>query len=123
VARYRGNQYIAGHRLTADADERLSERQRVWQTYRADTLDPPTKADFDAFWERENGVRALFLMDTLTALPAPLQFKTYGRALEWGYPLGVGHRYLTLSQCSMLLRAGGLSSDQMLSYLQPLTSR
>jgi hypothetical protein len=36
-------------------------------------------------------------------------FKEYGRALEWGYPMGVGYRYLTLPQTFLLLRCSALA--------------
>jgi hypothetical protein len=45
-------------------------------------------------------------MDEVVPLARPCQFKEYGRALEWGYPRGVGYRYLTLSQSYTLLRRG-----------------
>jgi hypothetical protein len=43
-------------------------------------------------------------MDNLSEFSAKVPFKVYGRALEWGYPMGVGYRYLTLSQSLLLLR-------------------
>lgn len=88
--------------------ERLAERERVWQAFRAETVDPPSKSDFNLFWDRRSGVRSLFIMDNLIDLPRPVPFKEYDRALEWGYPTGVGYRYLTLFQCVMMLRATGL---------------
>jgi hypothetical protein len=120
VARYRGSQFVAGHKGTVPNDERLVERERVWTAYRAATIDPPSKPEFDHFWEQQNGVRALFLMVDVVTVPSPLPFKSYGRALEWGYPLSVGHRYLTLSQSALLLRATGLPDEVAASYLAPL---
>jgi len=120
VARFREAQYVAGHKQTVDADERIAERERIWTTYRARTLNPPEKREFDAFWESENGVRALFLMDCVSLVPNALPFKVYGRALEWGYPLSVGHRYLSLSQVALLLRACELPGDSSASYLAAL---
>ena len=73
-------QFVAGHKLTVEKDERVSERERVWLRYRANTIDPPAKEDFDHFWEGQNGVRALFVMDELEELPQPVVFKIYGRA-------------------------------------------
>ncbi len=58
-------------------------------------------------------------MDNLTELSKPLPFKVYGRASEWGYPMGVGYRYLTLSQSILLLRAAELSSAMQELYLAP----
>jgi hypothetical protein len=120
LASFRESQFVAGHKYTVDAAERLAERERIWLAYRARTLDPPTKADFDTFWERQNGVRALFIMDNLHPVPRSCPFKTYGRALEWGYPIGVGYRYLSLSQCVLLLRHAQVSSELNELYLNPL---
>jgi len=81
---------------TIEPDERLAERERVWQTHRADTIDPPTQVEFDKFWDAQHGVRSLFLMDEVAALPAPVAFKVYVRALEWGYPMGCDTPALTV---------------------------
>jgi len=89
---------------TIEPDERLAERERVWQTHRAGTIDPPTKEEFDKFWDAQHGLRSLFLVDEVAALPAPVAFKVYGRALEWGYPMDVGYRYLSVPQSVLLLR-------------------
>jgi hypothetical protein len=108
VASFRESQFIAGYKPNVEADERVSERERVWQTYRQRTINPPAKSDFDRFWDAQHGVRALFLMENLVEVPKPVPFKSYGRALEWGYPMGVGYRYLSLSQSLLMLRAAEL---------------
>ncbi len=120
VARFLESQYIAGQRFTVDDEERLAERERIWTTWRVDTLAPPAKADFDAFWTKQHGVRGLFVMDEVAALPRTYRFREYGRALEWGYPTGVGYRYLSLSQTWLLLRETRLSSTTS-SLFQLLT--
>ncbi|GEM_PF-1169125 len=120
LASFRESQFVVGHKQTAEANERVAERERIWTMYRANTIDPPTKREFDSFWDAQNGVRALFMMDNLTELPKPLPFKVYGRALEWGYPIGVGYRYMTLSQIVLLLRAAGLPDSTRDLYLFPL---
>jgi hypothetical protein len=38
------------------------------------------------------------------------QFKEYGRALEWGYPQGVGWRPLDLFQTHYLMNLGGVEA-------------
>lgn len=88
VATFRGAQFVAGYKPTVDEAERVAERERVWREYREATINPPTKSDFNAFWEGQHGVRGFFLMDTVTEFPAPVTFKEYGRALGWGYPMG-----------------------------------
>lgn len=113
IARFLGAQYVSGHKQTVDPDERIAERERIWTTYRAPTLAPPTKPDFDRFWEGQSGVRSIFLMDRLARVPKPPAFKVYGTALEWGYPSSVGHRYLSLSQCALLLRACGVGDEAL----------
>jgi hypothetical protein len=72
LARFREAQFVAGHKATIDPDERLTERDRIWQTHRAATLDPPTREDFDRFWDAQNGIRGLFLMDEVAELPRPV---------------------------------------------------
>jgi hypothetical protein len=118
VGRFVEAHYVAGYKLTVEKDERLAERERVWSRYRANTIDPPTKPEFDGFWDGQHGVRALFVMDNLTPVPAPVTFKAYGRALEWGYPMGVGYRYLSLAQCLLLLRMAELPQDSVEPFLR-----
>jgi hypothetical protein len=107
LARFREAQFVAGHKLTVEPEERRAERERVWQMHRAGTVDPPTKEEFDRFWEKQHGVRGLFLMDEVTEVAQPVGFKVYGRALGWGYPMGVGYRYLSVPQSMLLLRLAG----------------
>ncbi len=117
LATYRRSEYIAGYKPNVDADERLSERERFWSNYRADTISPPTKDDFDTFWDAQRGVRSMFVIDSVIEFPSPLTFKMYGRALEWGYPMGVGYRYLNFSQSVLLLRQAGLSEEKFKLYI------
>jgi hypothetical protein len=105
VASFVGSEFVVGYKPSADPNERIAERERVWRAYRELTIEPPTKQEFDTFWDGQNGVRALFLMENLIELSAPMPFRKYGRALEWGYPMGVGYRYLSFSQCILMLRA------------------
>lgn len=120
IAAFRSSQYVAGYKPTTEVTERITERERIWSTFREPTIDPPAKADFDRFWDSQHGVRSLFLMDDLVQTPVELQFKAYGRALEWGYPMGVGYRYLTLSQCLLLLRASSVSDSVCEHFIAPL---
>jgi hypothetical protein len=122
VANFDGSEFLAGHKFTAENEERLAERERVWNKYRANTLDAPAKPEFDRFWEKQHGVRALFVMDSVHAIVEPLPFKLYGRALEWGYPTGVGYRYLSLPQTLLLLRAAGLGPTVKDFFLAKLVS-
>jgi hypothetical protein len=110
-ARFRQSLFLAGHKFTVDPAERIETREWVWTTFRAPTLNPPDKADYDRFWDSQNGIRSLFIMEEILEVPARSQFKDYGRALEWGYPTGVGYRYLTLSQTHLLLTCSGCSSE------------
>jgi hypothetical protein len=119
IASFRQSHFVAGYKPTVDPVERIQERERVWTQFRANTLNPPLKTDFDAFWDAQHGVRSLMLIDNFSQL-TNLSFKQYGRALEWGYPMGVGYRYLTFSQCLLLLRASGLSEHDQDLYLRPL---
>jgi hypothetical protein len=120
LARFREAQFVAGHKPTVEADERLAERERIWQTHRADTLDPPRKEDFDQFWEKQHGVRGLFLMDEVAELPEPVGFKVYGRALGWGFPMGVGYRYLSAAQSVLLMRVAGMAVGVRRRYFQAI---
>ena len=56
-------------------------------------------------------------MDSISELATPVPFKDYGRALGWGYPMGVGYRYLSLYQSYLLLRTAGLSAESTACYL------
>ncbi len=38
LARFREAQFVAGYKPTIEPDERLAERERVWQTHRDGTL-------------------------------------------------------------------------------------
>jgi hypothetical protein len=123
VARFLAGQFVAGHKFTAEPEEREAERERVWLAHRAGTVSPPDKADFDRFWTGQNGVRGLFLMDSLIAVPVSMPFKVYGRALEWGYPTGFGYRYLSLSQAFLLLRLCRLPDEPAARFLDLLAHR
>jgi hypothetical protein len=105
LARFREGQFVAGHKHTVEAEERVAERERVWRSCRVNTINPPTKAEFDEFWDGQDGVRSLFIMDEVTEVPKPVMFKVYGDALEWGFQKGVGYRYLSLPQSVLLMRA------------------
>ena len=118
VVRFRRSLYVAGHKLTVEAEEREAVREWVWSTYRANTIEPPLKTDYDAFWTSQNGIRSLFLMDELVEVPVTCAFKEYGRALEWGYPMGVGYRYLSLSQTFLLLACAGLPSESAGGFVE-----
>ncbi|MCX5732887.1 MAG: hypothetical protein NTW68_00980 [candidate division NC10 bacterium] len=122
LAAFRKSLFVSGYKPTVEEAERLAERERVWQAFRAETVDPPSKLDFDTFWDGQHGVRSLFIMDNLIDLPRPVPFGEYGRALEWGYPMGVGYRYLTLSQSVMMLRATELSTSLLEPFLSSLLS-
>jgi hypothetical protein len=117
LARFREGQYVAGHKFTVDVDERLVERERVWHTHRANTMDPPTKEEFGKFWAAQHGVRGLFIMDEVAEVSERVAFKVYGRALEWGYPMGVGYRYLSVPQSLLLLRLVGMAAGVKQLYL------
>jgi hypothetical protein len=106
-----------------DEAERLAERERIWRNYREGTVSAPSKAEFDEFWESQHGVRSLFLMKDVTEFTAPVTFKEYGRALGWGYPMGVGYRYLSLPQCYLLLRCAQLSGELNRQFLYPLLGK
>jgi hypothetical protein len=123
IAIFRGGQFVAGYKPTVAEEERIAERERVWCEYRGTTVNPPSKPDFDDFWASQHGVRSLFLMDCLSEFPVPVTFKDYGRALGWGYPMGVGYRYLSLSQSYLLLRSARLSEEVSQQYLNPLLGR
>ena len=111
---------MAGHKFTVEAEERRTERERVWQTHRVPTLDPPTKEAIDAFWEGQHGVRGLFLLDEVAELAAPVAFKVYGRALEWEFPMGVGYRYLSGPQSVLLMRLAVMTEGVNERYLQAI---
>jgi hypothetical protein len=123
LARFREGQFVAGHKFTVEAEERRAERERVWQTHRVNTINPPTKEEFDLFWEAQHGVRGLFIMDEVADLPKPVAFKVYGRALEWGFPMGVGYRYLSVPQSVLLLRLAVMPAGVNQMYLQAILER
>jgi hypothetical protein len=120
LARFREGQFVAGHKQTVEAEERIVERERIWQTYRVNTIGPPTKEEFAEFWDGQNGVRGLFIMDEVVELAQPVAFKVYGRALEWGFPMGVGYRYLSLAQSVLLLRVAGMIPKVNDTYLRAM---
>jgi hypothetical protein len=120
VARFREAQFVAGHKSTVETEERQAERERIWQAHRAGTIDPPTREAFDEFWNAQNGVRGLFLMDEVAEASRPAAFKVYGRALEWGFPMGVGYRYLSLPQSVLLLRVAEMPAEVKERYVQAI---
>ena len=65
-------------------------------------------------------MRGLFLMDEVAEVPQPVGFKVYGRALGWGYPMGVGYRYLSVPQSLLLLRLAATPSSVNEVYSQAI---
>ena len=59
-------------------------------------------------------------MDSVTAVPKPVAFKVYGNALQWGYPMGVGYRYLGFAQSALLLRIADLPPASNAHFLGSL---
>jgi hypothetical protein len=122
VASYCGSQYISGQKFTVESNERKQERERIWTAYRADTIDAPTKPEFEKFFDAENGVRSVFFMDQLHASPDPCPSRDYMRALEWGFPRGVGYRYLSLAESYLLLRSVGLPEEIRINLARNLVA-
>lgn len=116
IASFRTSQFVSGHKQTVEPSERIAERERIWVTYRINTIEAPDKEDFNYFWDAQNGVRALVIIENVIEVPKPSPFKEYGKALEWGYPIGVGYRYLTFSQTILILRAVGLFETGMVTH-------
>jgi hypothetical protein len=50
------------------------------------------------------------MLDNFISLPHTPQYKEYGRALEWGYPQGVGWRPLDLFQTHYMMNLGGVDA-------------
>ena len=74
---------------------------------------PPSPPGFfvmAAFWGKQDSIRSLIVLDNFVSLPEAPQFKEYGRALEWGYPTGVGWRPLDLFQTHYLMNLGGVDA-------------
>jgi len=120
VARFRTSQYVAGHKKTVDAEERSAERERVWLAHRVNTVNAPTPTEFCDFWAAQEGVRSLIIIDDVTELRDPPEFKQYGRSLEWGYPRGVGFRLLDLHQSYLLLRQSDLDTDKQSAFISAM---
>lgn len=104
---FAGSEVVSGYRHTIELGEREAERERVWQQYRAWTLQCPSPPAFARFWDSQDGVRSLFFLREVVPSTQPVEFKVYGRALEWGYPMGVGYRYLSFAESMLLLKAIG----------------
>ncbi len=117
LARFRRTEYVASYRRTTDENEQVSEMERCWNEYRANTIAAPERAEFEAFWKKQDFVRSLVVLDNFTAIPEPSQFKEYGRSLEWGYPTGVGWRPLDLFQTHYLMHLSKLDMATMSFYL------
>lgn len=110
LARFRGSEFVASYKRTTEPDEQQSEKERCWNEYRAGTIAAPDRKDFEAFWGKQDSVRSLIVLDNFIPLPQAPQYKEYGRALEWGYPQGVGWRPLDLFQTHYLMNLGGVDA-------------
>jgi hypothetical protein len=108
LARFRGSEFVASYKRTTDADEQQGEMERCWNEYRARTIAAPERAAFEEFWGKQDSIRSLIVLDNFVSLPQAPQFKEYGRALEWGYPQGVGWRPLDLFQTHYLMNLSGV---------------
>lgn len=117
MARFRESQVVSSYKKTNDVNERQEERERCWAQYRAGTLDAPSRQEFDEFWEKQDSIRALIILDNFLPTPRPTQFKEYGKALEWGYPTSVGWRALDLFQVHYLMNLSQLDTTIVSFYL------
>jgi len=117
LARFRGSQHVSGYKRTNDEAEREDERDRCWGDFRAGTINPPTKEEFDSFWEKQDSVRSLIVIDNVVPIQNLPQYKEYGRALEWGYPTSVGWRSLDLFQAHYLMAVCGLDAASVSFFL------
>jgi hypothetical protein len=117
LARFRRADYVASYRRTTESAEQESEMERCWHEYRAGTIDAPDRTEFEEFWKKQDFVRSFVVLDNFIELPEQPQFKEYGRALEWGYPAGVGWRPLDLFQAHYLMSLSKLDAATMAFYL------
>ena len=117
IGRFVGSQVVSAYRHMVEPEERVSERERVWQQFRASTLKPPTEEAFVQFWNAQNGIRSLFVFRDLVPAKQSVPFKVYGHALEWGYPMGVGYRYVTFAESMLLLKLAGASHDLVTEFV------
>ena len=85
--------------------------------FRAGTINSPNRSEFDQFWEKQDSIRSLIILDNFVELPSLPQFKDYGKALEWGYPTSVGWRPLDLFQTHYLMHLAGLDVATVSFYL------
>lgn len=105
--RFVETQVVSAYHHTVESNERDAECDRIWRQFRASTLKAPAPDAFREFWNSQHGVRSLLVIRDLVASKQPVPFKVYGRALEWGYPIGVGYRHLSFAESMLLLRAAG----------------
>jgi hypothetical protein len=117
MGRFRESQYVSSYKRTNDSEERMQEKEKCWNQYRAGTIDAPNRDEFDQFWEKQDSVRSFILVDNILPVPTPPQFKQYGRALEWGYPTSVGWRPLDLFQTHYLMTLSGVDSSTVSFFL------
>ncbi len=117
VARFRESQFVSSYRRTVEDQERGNERERCWSEFRAGTINSPERSEFDRFWEKQDSIRSLIILDNFVELQSPPQFKDYGKALEWGYPTSVGWRPLDLFQTHYLMHLTGLDVATVSFYL------
>jgi hypothetical protein len=117
IARFRHSEFVASYRRSTEEIEQNNEMQRCWSEYRAGTIAAPDRAAFEEFWRRQDFIRSLVVLDNFTELPEPPQFKEYGRALEWGYPTGVGWRSLDLFETHYLMQVSKLNTVTMSFFL------
>lgn len=120
LARFRESQYVASYKKTNDEAERNQEKERCWTEFRAGTIDAPPREEFEEFWNKQDSIRSLVLIDNVLTLPFCPQFKDYGKALEWGYPTGVGWRPLDLFQTHYLMTLARLDPATVSFFLGAL---
>ncbi len=120
VARFRESLFVASYEKTVAEDEQQEARQHCWARYRSGTEDAPSPEEFDDFWKRQDSVRSLMLLDNFEAVEAPPRFRDYSKALEWGYPMGVGWRPLNLFETYYLMGLCQLDDSLTSFYLRAI---
>jgi len=96
------SEFVPAYKPFESDETRLLWRERIWQQYHDHQLHTHTKSEFDKFWEMENGVRSLVLVNDLVVPNVRISWRSVQRIMYTGYPVGVGYRYLLEEECRAL---------------------
>jgi len=99
------SEWVRGLKRLEDEGTRKRERERIWALYGDGQLHTRSKEEFDRFWDDQDGVRSLVVLENLVEIEKKITWSDLKRILYTNrFPRGVGYIYITKSEVNEILK-------------------